>query len=598
VLDGYRFVRDSSRWVVAGVVFAGITTAFGALRAHVDRPTATADIVFVNGRVFTADSTRPWAEAVAVLGDRIMAVGRTAEMLELAGPRTRQVDLAGRLVVPGLDDAHDHVGAPLPGVAFATTDEPVPDPSLRVVLDSLSSVSRRVAAGTWIRTDIDATILDDPRARRDALDSVTPRHPVMLTASTGHGVVLNSAALRALRLRDDEPDPVGGFYERDGAPYPGMAARGRITGLLHEYAGWNARRALGSAQPDSVIVAGFRRHAARALAFGITSVQDMANAVDAATTLRVLERARLPIRVRVVPMPGTDSTRRLTAEWRDASRRFAGRPWTSSAPRPTVSGLKWILDGTGIERLSLLRKPFADRPGWHGMANFPADTLRTMLREALSSGTQPVLHAIGDSTLALTLSAIESVAADTAWRRVRPRFEHAEWLTPDLRERARRFGVIVVENPTHFTDGPERMRARFGERRGRDYQPLGSLPASGIPIAIGSDGPLNPFLNIELATEHPDNPAEAITREQAVMAYTRGSAYAERAEGEKGTLAPGMLADLAVLSRDIFTIPANDLPSTVSLLTLVGGRVAYDAGVLAISSRAGRSAERPTRPPR
>jgi len=163
----------------------------------------------------------------------------------------------------------------------------------------------------------------------------------------------------------------------------------------------------------------------------------------------------------------------------------------------------------------------------------------------------------------------------------------------DLRARARRLGVVVVENPTHFTDGPERMRARFGDARSRFYQPFASLPTDGIPLGIGSDGPLNPFLNLQFAVTHPDNPGEALTREQAVRAYTCGSAYAERAERDKGTLAPGFLADLAILSQDIFAVPDDRLPETVSVMTIVGGRIAYDARVL--SSPGAPGGARPTR---
>jgi predicted amidohydrolase YtcJ len=162
-----------------------------------------------------------------------------------------------------------------------------------------------------------------------------------------------------------------------------------------------------------------------------------------------------------------------------------------------------------------------------------------MLAEALAAGEQPVLHAIGDSTIALVLSLMSSLAPDSAWRRLRPRLEHAEWLTPDLRPHARRLGVVVVENPLHFTDGPARMAARFGAARAREYQPFRSILDAAIPLAIGSDGPTDPFLDLLLATTHPDNPREALTREQAVVAYTRGGAYAEHAERAKGTLAPG-----------------------------------------------------------
>jgi predicted amidohydrolase YtcJ len=534
-----------------------------------------ADLVLLGGKVFTADSARPWAEAVAIRGSRIVAVGSREELRRLATNATRLIELGGRTVLPGFNDAHAHLGAPLPGIAFRTSDDPVPDPPLGVVLDSISALVARVPAGTWLRSSIDATILDDPHARRAALDSVAPGHPVWLGANTGHGMIVNSAGLRALDIPDDPPDPVGGFYEREDAPYPGLG-RGRITGLLHEYAGSNAGQRLRSAQPDSILVADMRRYGERALRLGITSVQNVTMQYDAATTLRVQRMAGLPIRVRVIPMPATGSNGRLTSEWRTAianeSRRGAGR-----GPRIQISGRKWILDGTGIERLALLKSPYQDRPGWHGAANFSPDTLRAMLYESLIAGEQPILHAIGDSTIAIVLSTMESLAPDSTWHRLRPRLEHAEWLTSELRERARRKGIIAVENPLHFADPPELIRARFGTERARGYQPFGSLLAARIPLAIGSDGPMNPFLNLQFAVTHPANPREALTLEQAVIAYTRTSAYAEHQEHEKGTIARGMLADLIVLSHDIFSMPPERLPETSSVLTIVGGRIVFDA---------------------
>ena len=556
-----------------------VVAPYSAAAQAVARPSP--DLVLVRGHVFTADPAQPWAEALAIRGDRIIAVGTSASIGALAGPHTRRIQLGGRTVIPGFNDAHVHLGAPLPGVAFRTSTDPVPDPSLPQVLDSLTRLVARVPAGTWLHTEIDAAILDDTRARRTVLDSVAPAHPVWLAAGTGHGIVVNSAGLRALGIADDAADPAGGFYERDGIAYPGRGS-GRITGLLHEYAGWNADRRLRSQQPDSALVTAFRRHAEQALRLGITSVQDMANALDPGTTFRVLRLARLPIRVRVIAMPATDVEGRRTGEWPLAAGDTLVASGTNSSPRAagTRSATKWILDGTGIERLSLLRAPYADRPQWSGMLNFSIDTMRALLREALAAGEQPVLHAIGDSTIVLALDAMQSVAPDSVWRAVRPRLEHAEWLTPALRVRAARLGVVVVENPTHFTDGPVRMRARFGDTRPADYQPLRSLLTFGIPLAIGSDGPLDPFLNLMFAVTHPDNPSEAITREATVSAYTRGSAFAECAEHVKGTIAPGMLADIAVLSQDVFTVPTDSLPGTVSVVTVVGGRIAYDAGVL------------------
>jgi predicted amidohydrolase YtcJ len=210
-----------------------------------------------------------------------------------------------------------------------------------------------------------------------------------------------------------------------------------------------------------------------------------------------------------------------------------------------------------------------------GRLDFPVDTIRAILRECVARGIQPQLHVVGDTTVAVVLALMADVAPDSVWHRLRPRFEHGEGLTADLIPLARRLGVTVVQNPSHFALDAM-ATARWGAERKARQQLFKSLLAAGIPIAIGSDGPQSPGLNLFLALSHPDNPAEALTIEQAVTAYTRGSAYAELAEHDKGTLAVGMLADLAVLSQDIFTVPPTALPATRSELTMVGGRVVHE----------------------
>jgi predicted amidohydrolase YtcJ len=162
--------------------------------------------------------------------------------------------------------------------------------------------------------------------------------------------------------------------------------------------------------------------------------------------------------------------------------------------------------------------------------------------------------------------------------RKRPRLEHGDMLMPDLIPRAKALGMVVVQNPAHFMLR-EPLLASLGPARMQHMQPMKSLLAAGIPVAIGSDGPLNPFLNILFATTHAVNPAEALTREEAVVAYTYGSAYAESTEREKGRLVPGALADVSVLSADLFSVPANELPALHSVLTLIGGRPVHDAGL-------------------
>jgi hypothetical protein len=187
----------------------------------------------------------------------------------------------------------------------------------------------------------------------------------------------------------------------------------------------------------------------------------------------------------------------------------------------------------------------------------------------------------GDRTAETFLNAMDATGGEKVWSKRRVRMEHGDGLLPDLFPRAKRLGVVVVQNPIHFTFG-ELFVKRFGEKRAHELQPLHSLLDAGIPLAIGSDGPVNPFLNIMLASTFSRNPSEALTREQAVTAYTLTSAYAEFAEKDKGSLEPGKLADLAILSQDIFKIRAGNLPTTESVMTLVGGKIVYDAKVITL----------------
>jgi predicted amidohydrolase YtcJ len=250
-----------------------------------------------------------------------------------------------------------------------------------------------------------------------------------------------------------------------------------------------------------------------------------------------------------------------------------------AAPRYEVSGMKWILDATPLERGALMRAAYSDKPEWKGQLNFPLDTIRSIVSEGLKSREQLLLHIVGDETPNLVLAEMAKAAGAEQWRGKRVRFEHADGLLPDQYEEAKRLGIVAVVNPSHFMFA-EVNHTRIGGERAKTYQPFRSFIEAGIPVAIGSDGPNNPFLNIMFAAMHPTNPTEAVSREQAVVAYTKGSAYAEFKEKEKGIIKKGMLADLAVLSQDIFTVPLQQLPATSSILTIIGGRVVWDAGII------------------
>jgi predicted amidohydrolase YtcJ len=415
----------------------------------------------------------------------------------------------------------------------------------------------KAPAGGWIYGEIGGRVLDDPKATRTTIDAVAPDHPVMLVAWTGHGTLFNTAALRLLKVRDDEPDPPGGFFVRT----PGART---ITGLAHEYAEYILRQRVSSMPDEAAQTKALRDYAAEAVGFGITSAQLMATNRPVADLARSAVAADLPIRLRVIDFPMTG-----ISGWRQpASATVQG------SPRVRVSGTKWILDGTPIERLMLLREPYSDRPSSRGRRNFSPGEVSGFLKHALGAREQPLFHAAGDGAIDMVLSALEQTGGGAVWQPLRPRIEHGDMLDAWQFERAKQLGVTVVQNPSHFML-PDIMAARLGTRTQRSSVMRGMI-AAGVPVALGSDGPMNPYLNVMFASINANNPVQAMTREQALTAYTVGSARAELLENQKGTLSPGMLADLAILSQDIFKVPADALPATKSVLTLVGGRVVHE----------------------
>jgi predicted amidohydrolase YtcJ len=242
------------------------------------------------------------------------------------------------------------------------------------------------------------------------------------------------------------------------------------------------------------------------------------------------KKAPAPIRMRVMRMPATGPNSRDIQDGRDLPQK--------PSPLLTVSGTKWVLDGSPIEHSAALRKPYVDRPDTAGWLDFSEKEMEAMLRETLESGDQLLVHAVGDRTNETFLSAMEATGGKEVWSKRRVRIEHGHGIMPDLVARARELGVVVVENPTHFTLR-ELLVRRYGLERADQMQPFRSLLEAGLPVAIGSDGPNNPYLNIMLASVYPGKPREAISHEQAVTAYTLTAAYGEFAEKEKGSLEPG-----------------------------------------------------------
>ena len=526
-----------------------------------DRRQREADFVLHNGKVFTADPHRPWAEAVAIRGARLVAVGDDARVRALEGPDTVVIDLGGRVVVPGFNDSHAHLAVGFPRLTLPPIDIPGPGPSLAAALDQVAAAVAVAEPGEPILAFVGEALILDPAATRLALDPVSPDNPVLLVTWSSHSALINTAAMALAGLAEDEPDPFGGSYDR----FPGTDT---LNGVVNEYGLFRMVRSLRDAVPDAVLRAQFEALTGQLAQVGVTTAQEMTIGLTRERSDRVLAGADLKARLRTICVPmAVDEPCRPT--------RF------DPTDRVTPSGIKWILDGTPVERSAALREPYADFPGRGRFNPTPAELRRIALRGLLGAPArnQLLFHAFGDRAIDNALGILDRTAPDPVWRRLRPRIEHGDMIQPEHLPRARRLGAIVVQNPTHFT---LELEPSLGPARAAAAQPLRSLLDAGIRLALGSDSPgPNPFVDLFFAVTHPSRPDEAITMEQAVTAYTRGSAYAEFEEDRKGSLRPGYLADLAVLSQDIFTIPPPAVPATTSLLTLVGGEVVWDAGVLA-----------------
>jgi len=324
-----------ARFVALLLAFAGAC----ATRVASDRPPS---VVLTNARVFTGDPAHAWAEALAIRGDRIVAVGARAEIEASAAPgETQVIDAGGRTVIPGINDAHVHA----PDVWHPVEAATAPDPSSAELLAAVAKAARSAPEGAWIHGDLGVAALDDPALGRVALDRVAPRHPVWLDNLAGHATILSSLALRTVGVDDASRPPAGGFYGRDRA--------GRLDGRVDEYARWVAMRHLANEVDDATVAREALALSAQAARFGITTLQDMSNVVDARRLAEILARNPPPVRWRIIRFPLGLIER-------------AERPAHPASALVRVSGTKYILDGTPIERGAAMLQPYSDRPGWSG----------------------------------------------------------------------------------------------------------------------------------------------------------------------------------------------------------------------------------------
>jgi predicted amidohydrolase YtcJ len=528
------------------------------VRAQTDGP----DVVLVNGRVFTAVDSRPFAQAIAIKGSRILAVGTSHEISALAGSTTRRIDVGGRLVIPGVNDSHVHFDEEAIATHLDFGDSEL---ACTQLLERIRQAIRKAPRGALFTGTITQQAFFDPVCTPAALDQIARETAVVLWTPTLHAAMLNQAATRRLNIRTADPPVLGGWFGKD------MKAA-RWDGVVHEYAWLGIFEILPTDRAAEE--RRLKRFLDREAQWGVTSI----TLIEPKPTRRVemMSTVNSELRVRVVAVPLTEKSHRLTPE----------HPLVPAplSDRISVTGVKWYLDGSPLERSAATRSPYSDDPNTSGQVDFSSQQIRAILEEARQRNTQLLFHTAGDRAAETLLRAMEQTGGGDVWPRQRLRVEHGDGLMPDLLPRARKLGLIVVQNPTHLR-GRELLIQRFGPLRDAKESPLRSLLAAGISVVLASDGEaggpeLNPYLNIMIASHYPGRPQESLTRAQAVIAYTRTAAYAEFADDKKGTIEPGKLADLAVLSQDIFNIPAAELPKTESVLTMVDGKIVYADSVL------------------
>ena len=529
--------------------------------------TAEPQLIIRHAKVFTADERYPTAEAVAIENGRFTAVGRDAEVLALAGPTTRVLDAGGRLVTPGLIEAHVHLASafplfPSPVEPLKLPGSPLAGPLADELVEAVRVAAR--APGDWIVGPIGVRALHDARIWRDALDAAALQRPVMLRPVWGHVTVLNSAALARLGIQEHIADPLAGWWGRDD--------KGRLDGRAFESAvrtGWE-RVAPPSPDRGEPI---FRAAADRYARWGVTSIHLMNDGKTLDYTAEVL--GRLVHRQKWTVYSWAMDASGIAAAWGAID--SAAKPLP---PRVRIDGPKWMLDGTPLEQNAWQREDYPDRPGWRGRSNYTDEQLREILRRALQQPGQIAVHVVGDAETDRLFRTMESLAPAAVWAAKRIRIEHGDGIRPDTLAQAKHLGIVVTQNPTHLA---EASTSAVHET----HTMLRRLLLAGVPIALGSDagGPqASPFFNIMLACRN-GAPGEALTREEALRAYTAGAAYAERQESNKGRIAVGLAADLAVLSQDILTAPLDALPATISLLTIVDGEVVLEDPELAVAGQ-------------
>lgn len=530
-----------------------------------------ADIILSNGIIFTVNQLQPQVSHLAILGDRILAVGDSASIFAFKGLRTQVINLKGHFVCPGFNDAHLHIRSGIKSMIES-------DLSSFKTMRELQRFIRRIAnkmvdeePNTWLigRGWDQNKFFEGKWPTKRYLDVVTPYPfpPMLLKRVCGHAVWVNSKALSIAGIDKETPDPPGGEIMRD-------ARTGEPTGILKDEAIQLVTQYIPQKenQDFEFLLDQFFNDM---LACGITSVQDQSEPHLLEFLYQKYKENRLNCRVSEwLPLQNNiENCIRLNKQYNNN--------WTH------VGLLKGFMDGSLGARSAYLKSPYADAPQTSGLMQHPIEMIQPLVIQADKQGFQVGIHAIGDMANKLVLDFYETAQKMNGNNNLRHRIEHAQILDPKDIPRFGSLGIVASMQPYHCVEDMPWVEKRIGRSRSRYAYAWHSLKQNGTVLAFGSDWPVvpyNPFLGIYAAVTRSDTTGyptggwiheERLTVEDAIEAYTLGSAYAEHMEKEKGSLESGKLADIIVLNKNLLEVESHEILKTKVLTTIVGGKIVY-----------------------
>jgi predicted amidohydrolase YtcJ len=541
-------------------------------KAPADQPGAHTTY-YVHGRIYTNDPAQPWAEAMAVADGKISCIGKMAHvLLDCGGGQegVETVQLGGRFVMPGFNDAHVHLG----GAAADMLAVPLTGvPSVEELQKRVAEAVTQHKEGEWITGGgWDHTLWPDKRfPNRQQLDAIAPKNPVILTHISGHVAVANSLALRRAEIDKYTPNPPGGEIEHDGVGEP--------TGMLKEYAAMSLVNVRIPDPAPEQRQRGIQLVLENAAKNGITSVQDLSDWEDFKVYKQLHEEGELTVRITewlpfLTPLNDLQNMR---------AQGGTTDPWVKTG------ALKAFTDGAMGSRTAALLEPYSDDPSTSGILTIDPEKLRAMSIDRDKAGFQLNFHAIGDRANRVALDVFEAVAKANGPRDRRDRIEHAQLVAPQDFPRFAKLNVIASMQPSHQTTDMRWAEDRVGRERIKGAYAWASMQKNGVRLAFGTDydvEPISPFRGLYacVTRERPEGgpkngwePQEKISLEDCIRAYTSGSAYAQFEEGKKGELKAGEYADFIILSNDLTKVPPSQYTKTNVLRTVVGGRTVYQA---------------------